>query len=127
LYLGYDSNDNLIFYRNDTNQIKSLDLLDLFNTFNINITKLYLVYVKITIISNKSKSELKIINQFNSDNKLYFYPLKNLSDLIYNYNYYKILIIEGFDLVFNELVNKNVQKLYKNFIKNDKMNQVYKL
>jgi len=100
-------------------------LLDLFNTFNTSITKLYLLYEKITIISNKSKSELKIINQFNNDNKLYFYPLKNLSNFIYNYNYYKILIVEGFDFVFNEWVNKNVQKLYINFIKNDKKNQVY--
>jgi hypothetical protein len=125
LYLGYDSNDNLIFYRNGTNQIKSLDLLDLFNIFNKSITKLCLVYENITIITNKSNSELKIINQFNNKNKFYFYPLKNLSDFIYNYNYCKDLIIEGFDFVFNELINKNIQKLYINFIKNDKMNQVY--
>ena len=125
LYLGYDSNDNLIFYRNGANQIKSLDLLDLFNTFNKSITKLSLVYENITIITNKSNSELKIINQFNNKNKFYFYPLKNLSDFIYNYNYCKALIVEGFDFVFNELINKNIQKLYINFIKDDKMNQVY--
>ena len=125
LYLGYDSNDNLIFYRNGTNQIKSLDLLDLFNIFNKRITKLSLVYENITIITNKSNSELKIINQFNNKNKFYFYPLKNLSDFIYNYNYCKVLSVEGFDFVFNELINKNIQKLYINFIKNDKMNQVY--
>ena len=125
LYLGYDSNDNLIFYRNGTNQIQSLDLLDLFNTFNKSIMKLCLVYENITIISNKSNSELKIINQFNNENKFYFYPLKNFSDFIYNYKYCKVLIIEGFDFIFNELINKNVQKLYINFITNDKMKQVY--
>ena len=123
--MGYDSNDNLIFYRNGANQIKSLDLLDLFNTFNKSITKLSLVYENITIITNKSNSELKIISQFNNKNKFYFYPLKDLSDFIYNYNYFKILIVEGFDFVFNELINKNIQKLYINFIKDDKMNQVY--
>jgi len=125
LYLGYDSNDNLIFYRNGTNQIKSIDLLDLFNSFNKRITKLCLVYENITIISNKSNSELKIINKFNNENKFYIYPLKNLSDFIYNYNYCKVLIIQGFDFAFNELINKDIQKLYINFIKNDKMNQFY--
>ena len=96
LYLGYDSSNNLVFYRSGTSQIKSLDILDLFNIFNKNIVKLNLVYENITIISKKENFELKIINHSDNDKRnYYFYPLKNLSDFIYNYKYCKYLLIEG--------------------------------
>ena len=53
LYLGYDSNNNLIFYRNGTTQIKSIDLLDLLNFFNNKITKIHFKYENINILLNK--------------------------------------------------------------------------
>ena len=116
LYLGYDSNDSLIFYRNGASQIKSLDILDLFNIFNENIVKLNLVYENITIISKKENFELKIINHSNNDKgNYYFYPLKNLSDFIYNYKYCKDLVIEGFDFAFDELKSNNIENLYINY------------
>ncbi len=39
VYLGYDEKDNLIFYRNGKNMIKSIDILDLLNIFNNKIEK----------------------------------------------------------------------------------------
>ena len=130
LYLGYDSNNNIIFYRNGSNKIKSLDILDLLNIINKNITKLFLVYENISIIINKLNSELKIINNSNNnEGDFYFYPLKNLSDFIYNYKYYKNLIIEGFDFIFTELKNNNAEKIYINYNlnkENRKKNYEYK-
>ena len=128
LYLGYDSINNLVFYRSGTNQIKSLDILDLFNIFNKNIVKLNLVYENITIISKKENFELKIINHSDNDKRnYYFYPLKNLSDFIYNYKYCKNLNIEGFDFTFDELKSNNIEKLYINY-KTNKINKYkYKL
>ena len=117
LYLGYDSNNNLIYYRNGANQIKSTDILDIFNIINKNITKLFLVYEKITISINKTNSELKIVNHSNYKiDDFYFYPLKNLSDFIYNYKYYKNLIIEGFNFIFKDLKSSIAEKLYINYI-----------
>ena len=128
LYLGYDSNNNLIFYRNGASQIKSLDILDLFNTFNKNIVKLNLVYENITIISKKENYELKIINHSNNDKgNYYYYPIKNLSDFIYNYKYCKNLIIEGFDFVFDELKSNSIEYLYINNKTNKICEYRYKL
>ena len=123
LYLGYDSNNNLIFYRNGSSQIKSLDILDLLSIFNKNIVKLNLVLENISIISKKENNELKIINHSKNDKtNFYFYSLKNLSDFIYHYKYFKELIIEGFDFSFDELKNNNIEKLYINY----KINKIYK-
>jgi len=93
-----------------------LDILDLFNNFYVNIVKLNLVYEIITFISKKENYELRIINHSNNDKgNYYFYPLKNLSDFIYNCKYCKNLIIEGFDFAFNELKNNSIENLYINY------------
>ena len=124
VYLGYDEKDNLIFYRNGKNIIKSIDILDLFNIFNNKIRKLNLKYENIAIIFNSDKSILKIINQNynNGDNNLdniYNYSLSNLSDFIYNQNNINDLIIEGFDFTFEEIQNKNIKKLSINYNDNN--------
>ena len=105
-----------------------MDILDLFNIFNRNIVKLNFVYENITIISKKENFELKIINHSDNDKRnYYFYPLKNLSDFIYNYKYCKYLLIEGFDFTFDELKSNNIEKLYINY-KTNKINEYkYKL
>jgi len=124
MYLGYDEKDNLIFYRNGKNIIKSIDILDLFNIFNNKIRKLNLKYENIDIILNSDKSILKIINQnYNNDgnnlDNIYNYSLSNLSDFIYNQNNLNELIIKGFDFTFEEIQNKNIKKLSINFNENN--------
>ena len=125
IYIGYDSEDNLIFYRNGKNMIKSIDLLDLFNIFNNKLVKLRLKLEKIDILFNSDKSILKIsnLNNINNDSNnnnnneinFYNYPLRYLSDFIKNTNTINELIIEGFDFIFEEIQNNNVKKLNINF------------
>ena len=124
VYLGYDEKDNLIFYRNGKNIIKSIDILDLFNIFNNKIRKLNLKYENIDIIFNSDKSTLKIINQnYNNDgsniDNIYNYCLSNLSDFIKNQNDLNELIIEGFNFTFEEIQNKNIKKLSINYNENN--------
>ena len=124
VYLGYDSKDNLIYYRNGKNKIESNDILDLFNIINNKINKLNLKYENIDLILNTDKSILKIINLNNNEDIdiKYNYPLSNLSDFIFNQNTIKELIIEGFDFNFEIIQNKNIKKLKINFNDNNKLN-----
>ena len=124
VYLGYDEKDNLIFYRNGKNMIKSIDILDLLNIFNDKIRKINLKYENIDIIFNSDKSILKIINRnYNDDknniNNIYNYSLSYLSDFIKNQNTINELIIEGFDFSFEEIQNKNIKKLSINYNENN--------
>ena len=134
LYFGYDKNDNLIYYRNGINKIKATDILDLFNLFNKNIVKLRLKFESIDIFLNKDKTELKIVNLLKDDylknnaknsENFYYFPLKNLSDFIYNQNTLIILEIEGFDFAFEEIENKNIKKLNINYYKEEKCEQIF--
>ena len=79
--------------------------------------KLSLIFEKITIILDKNKSELKIINHLikNKENIFYF-PLKNFTDFVQNYNDFKNLKIEGFDFTFGDIKNQNIKKLYLNYM-----------
>ena len=134
LYLGYDLNNNLVYYRNGKSRIKSTDILDLFNILNYQITKLELKYEKINITFNKDKTELKIINLLKEDNtknntihsdNYYYYTLKYLYDFIYNQNSVKSLIIDGFDFTFEEIENKNIKKLYLNYYKDENCKELF--
>ena len=126
LYSGYDSDNNLIYFRNGINQIKPTDILDLFNIFNKNISKFCLLYEKITIIRDKNNNELKIINDLtNNKENIYYIPLKKFSDFIQNYNEFQILKIEGFDFTFGDIKNKNIKKLYLNYVKNEGNSNLY--
>ena len=60
IYMGYDTNNNLIYYRVGSSQIQSIDILDLFNIFNQNIIKLSLICENIDIIYNKKQNVFKI-------------------------------------------------------------------
>ena len=111
-YYGYDINDNLVYYRNGKNAIKSTDLLDLFNLFNNKIIKIYFNHENIEIIHNKEKSQLKIIN-LNKDS--YRHQINNLSDYIKNIKNLNDLIIEGFDFSFEEIQNQYIKKLSVNY------------
>ena len=117
LYLGYDLNDNLIYYRNGKNPIKSIDLLDLFNLFNNKISKIHFDYENIDIIFNKEKSQLKIINLNKNHND---YKINILSDFIKNINNLNDLIIEGLDFTFEEIQNINIKNLSINYDTNCK-------
>jgi len=125
IYLGYDSEENLIYYRNGISQIQSLEIIDLLNLFNNKITKINLKYEKINIIINKEIGELKIINLSNRD-KSNNYSLKNLSDFIYYLNNINILMIKGFNFTFDEIKNKNIKKLYINYYNEDECNKLFK-
>ncbi len=123
IYLGYDSDNNLIYFRNGTNQIKATDILDLFNIFNKNIMKFSLIYEKITIIFDKNNSELKIINHLiKNKNNIYYFPLKNFADFVQNFNDFTNLKIEGFDFTFEDIKNKKVKKIYLNYMNDDDIN-----
>ena len=120
IYLGYDSDNNLIYFRNGANQIKATDILDLFNIFNKNIMKFSLIYEKIAIIFDRNNSELKIINHLiKNKNNIYYFPLKNFADFVQNFNDFTNLKIEGFDFTFEDIKNKNVKKLYLNYMNDD--------
>jgi len=125
LYLGYDSEENLIYYRNGISQVQSLEIIDLLNLFNNKITKINLKYEKINIIINKEIGELKIINLSNGDNANN-YSLKNLSDFIYYLNNLNILVIKGFNFTFDEIKNKNIKKLFINYFNEDECNKLFK-
>lgn len=125
-YLGYDINNNLIFYRNGINKIKSLDILDIFKFHNNKIVKLVLLGENIILKLNEEKTDLKIINTFKK-NKLkdntrhpenyYYFNLNYLSEFIYNLLTLNSLTIDGFDFNFNEIQNKNVKVLSLNYFK----------
>ena len=125
LYLGYDSDENLIYYRNGISQLQSLEIIDLLNIFNNKIKKINLKYEDIEIILNKKIGELKIINLSNRDN-VKNYKLQNLSNFIYNLNNINILIIKGFNFTFDEIKNKNIKKLYINYYDEDECNKLFK-
>ena len=118
IYLGYDKNDNLIYYRNGKNSIKSIDILDLFNLFNKKIVKLFLKNENINIILSEDKTQLKIVNlnEYNNfiDNTNYN-PINNLSDFIKNQQTLKEIIINRFDFTFEEIENQNIEKLSINY------------
>ena len=131
LYMGYDSYDNLIYYRNGTYKIKSTDILDIFNIYNLNIFKLSLKYEKIDIIFNKEKRELKIINllknQKSIDNirksdNFYCFTLDDLNDFIHYQKKLSTLKIEGFDFTFEKIKNDSIKRLYIHYFKNDDNN-----
>ena len=115
IYMGYDTNNNLIYYRVGSSQIQSIDILDLFNIFNQNIIKLSLICENIDIIYNKNKTSLRIDNLL-KNNKLedktkhstdkYYFQIHYLSDFIYQQKNLEILDIQGFDFAFDELKNK---------------------
>ena len=125
MYLGYDSDDNLIYYRNGISQLQSLEFIDLLNIFNNKIKKIILKYENIEININKRNGELNIINLSNKDN-VKNYSLQNLSDFIYNLNNIKILNIKGFNFTFDEIKNKNIKKLYINYYDEDECNKLFK-
>ena len=124
LYLGYDSEENLIYYRNGISQLQSIEIIDLLNYFNDKITKINLKNEKINIILNKEIGELKIIN-LNKDNDTN-YKLENLSDFIYNLNNISSLIIKGFNFTFGEIKNKTIKKLSINYFDDEKCNILFK-
>ena len=128
VYFGYDSNNNIMYYKVSKEQIKSTDILDLVNLYNNKIVKLNLKNEYIDIMLNEDRTELKIINltkhynNQNTNNKernFYFFPLKNLSDFINNQNTLTNLIIKGFDFIFEEIENKNIKKLSINYFNNE--------
>ena len=125
LYLGYDSEENLIYYRNGISQLQSLEIIDLLNIFNNKIKKINLKYEGIEIKLNKKIGELNIINISNRDN-VKNYSLQNLSDFIYNLNDINILMIKGFNFTFDEIKNKNIKKLYINYYDEDECNKLFK-
>ena len=124
LYIGYDQNNNIIFYRNGENRIESLDIIDLFKLLNDEIVRLELKYENITINFNKQRTKLEIINnsknnkkQDNTKNKenFYYFPLKYFSDFIYQQNQLISLIINGFDFIFDDIKNNNIKQLSINY------------
>ena len=125
LYLGYDSDNNLIYYRNGISQLQSLEIIDLLNIFNNKIKKIILKYENIEININKRNGELNIINLSNKDN-VKNYSLQNLSDFIYNLNNINILNIKGFNFTFDEIKNKNIKKLYINYYDENECNKLFK-
>ena len=125
LYIGYDSDNNLIYYRNGISQLQSLEIIDLLNIFNNKIKKIILKYENIEININKRNGELNIINLSNKDN-VKNYSLQNLSDFIYNLNNINILNIKGFNFTFDEIKNKNIKKLYINYYDEDECNKLFK-
>ena len=134
LYIGYDINNNIIYYRKGINKIQSIDLLDLFNIFNNQIIKLSLIHENIDIIYNKDKTELKILNLSKNNNKedkakhsadYYYFPLMNLSDFIYQQKNLEILDINGFGFTFEEAKNNNIKNLYINYFEEEKCNELF--
>ena len=124
IYLGYDSEENLIYYRNGVSQLQSIEIIDLLNYFNIKIKKINLINEKINIILNKEIGELEIIN-INKDGDTN-YSLKNLSDFIYNLNNISKLIIKGFNFTFDEIKNKKIKKLSINYFNEEKCHKLFK-
>ena len=124
VYLGYDSEENLIYYRNGISQLQSIEIIDLLNYFNNKVTKINLKYEKINICLNKEIGELKIIN-LNKDVDT-SYSLENLSDFIYNLNNINSLIIKGFNFTFDEIKNKRIKKLSINYFDDEKCNKLFK-
>ena len=116
IYKGYDIEDNLIYYRNGTNPIKSIDLLDLINLFNKKLVKIKFINENIDIIFNKKKTQLKIVNLNKDINNNY--SISNLSDFIKNLNSITELIIERFDFTFEEMQNEHIKKLSINYDNN---------
>ena len=123
-YLGYDNNNNLIFYRNGINKIKSMDILDLFNFYNTKIIKLYLLCENIQIILNEEKTYLQIINILKNDiskdntrhpENFYYFSITYLSEFIYNLPFLNKLTIDGFDFSFNDIHNNNIKILSINY------------
>ena len=119
IYKGYDINNNLIFFRNGKNPIKSIDLLDILNLFNNKVIKMDFENEKIELLFNKEKTQLKITNLNKENNKNIRdennYQLNNISDFIKNLNNLTDLIIERFDFTFEEIQNTNIKKLSINY------------
>ena len=131
LYLGYNKNNNLIYFRSGINKIKATDILDIFNTFNNNIYKLNLKYENINIINDKDKNKLEIINLSKNiplnKNSCYYYSLKDFSDLIIHKNNLNSLIIDGFDFKFDDIKNTQIKNLSINYYKKNEneCNKIY--
>ena len=125
LYLGYDCNNNIIYYRKGTNKIISFDIIYLLNTLNKEITKLILKHENIEINFSKERTELKIINYYYKNNKeiikdnIYYCPLNLFSDFIKNENNLTKLIIKGFDFNFNDIKNDKIKILEINYFNSD--------
>ena len=129
IYLGYNINNELIYYRNGINKIKSTDILDLFNIFNNNIFKLNLKYENMNILHDKNQNKLEIKNLYknmpqNKDN-YYYYSLKDLSDLINNKTNLSDLIIDGFDFKFDYIKNNTIKNLSINYYQEKENNKLF--
>ena len=128
IYKGYDKDNNLIYFRNGKNPIKSIDLLDILNLFNNSVIKMDFEYENIEISFNHEKTQLTIKNlnkENNKDNNNY--QLNNISDLIKNLNNLTELIIEGFDFIFEEIQNSNIKKLSINYDNNSQQLYFYNI
>ena len=69
IYEGYDTNDNLIFYRKGITIIQSFDLIELFK-YNNNLTKIKLIKEHIIIKYNIERTKLEIMNINPNKNEL---------------------------------------------------------
>ena len=134
IYTGYDINNNLIFYRMGSSKIQSKDILDLFNLFNKSIIKLSLIHENIDLIYNTNKTSLKIVNlarnnkfedKANHKNDKYYFPIHYLSDFIYHQKNLTVLDIRGFGFAFDEIKNKNVNKLFINYFFEEKCEELF--
>ena len=129
IYLGYNINNDLIYYRNGINRITSTDILDLFNIFNNNIYKINLKYENINILYDKNQSKLEIKNLSKNIPKkkdnYYYYSLKELSDLINNKTNLSDLIIDGFDFKFDYIKNNKIKNLSINYYQEKENNKFF--
>ena len=126
IYLRYNINNELIYYRKGANKIKSKDILDLFNIFNNNIFKFNLKYETIDILHDKNQNKLEIKNlSKNMANYYYNYTLKELSDFLINNktNLYE-LIIDGFSFKFDYIKNNTIKYLSINYCQKKENNKL---
>ena len=120
LYIGYNDKNQIKYCRTGINRINSFDIYNIFK-YEYEIIKLELKYEKIMIILNRDKTELKIINTKENENKtnddgiIHYYSLYYLSEFIYSQNNLLSLIINGFDFDLNDIKNNNIIKLYINY------------
>lgn len=128
IYKGYDEDKKLIVYRNGETHIHSLDLIDLFK-YNKNLTQLELVKENININFNKVRTRLGINNLkkkigeiekiVNSEN---YFEINHFSQFIFNQKDLIELVIDSFNVCFNDIMNFNLKSLELNYSKDYEIN-----
>jgi len=121
LYEGYDKNNNLVFYRRGLENIKSFDLIDLFQ-YNKILTKIKLITEKIIINYNEERTKLEILNISQKKSELSIIldnrnKLSHFSPFIYNQKNLEEIKINNFDYQLKDINNSNLKIISINFEK----------